>query len=238
MEIDVHQRKRTLPHSLREDRSAGVKNTSRMTKRDYSLSLVSGLLIGVLALPVLKMARTDLYSKVAFIIIPLSLIGIPAGLTICKVLSRRAPVIWEVGKFVVIGLLNTLADWGTLALLTASFREYLGVEPTYSIIPGIASYSLYKSTSFVVAVINSYYWSKYWTFLRPNIKRTRTDFLKFFIASAIGFGINVGVSTYVFSYIRPGSFTIDQWGLIGAAFGTLFGLTWNFFAYKFMVFRY
>lgn len=209
-----------------------------MTKRDYYLSLLSGLLIGVLALPVLKAAQNDLYLKVEFIIIPFFLIVIPAGLAISKTISYRVSIIWEIGKFVVIGILNTLVDWGTLALLMLFFRKYINIEPTYNIISGIAIYSLYKSTSFVVAVINSYYWNKYWTFHKHNIKRPKTDFFKFSIASIIGFGINVGVSTYVFSYVRPGNFNIDQWGLIGAGFGTLFGLTWNFLAYKLIVFKY
>jgi putative flippase GtrA len=208
-----------------------------MTKRDYTLSLLSGLLIGVLASPVLKVAQADLYLKVEFIIIPFLFIATPAGLVIAKVISRRVSIIWEIGKFVVIGILNTLVDWGTLVLLTLSFRKYLTIEPTDNIISCIAVYSLYKSTSFFVATMNSYYWNKCWTFSNPNSKKEKSDLLNFLLASTIGFGINVGVSTYVFSYVRLESFNIDQWGLIGAGLGTLLGLTWNYLAYKFIVFR-
>jgi putative flippase GtrA len=209
-----------------------------MSKRDYYLSLFSGFLIGLLALPVLKVANADLYFKIKFIIIPFFLIVTPTWLAISKAISYRIAIIWQIAKFIDIGILNTLVDWGTLILLMSSFRNYIKIEPTYNIISGIAIYSLYKSISFVVATINSYYWNKYWTFPQADNKKSKTEFFQFLIASTIGFGINVAVSTYVFSYVRPGSFHINQWGLIGAAFGTLFGLTWNFLAYKFIVFRY
>jgi putative flippase GtrA len=208
-----------------------------MPRRDYYLGFLSGFLIGLLALPVLKTANTDLFLRIEYIVIPFFLIGTPAGLAIVKAISHRVAIIWQIGKFVVIGILNTLVDWGTLTLLILSFRKYINVEPTYNIISGITIYSFYKSTSFVVAVINSYCWNKYWTFAEPNFKRVNTDFFQYLVASIIGLGINVGGSTYVFSYVKPISFNIDQWALIGAGFGTLLALTWNFLVYKFIVFK-
>jgi putative flippase GtrA len=208
-----------------------------MTTRDYYLGFLSGFLIGLLSLTVLKTANTDLFLRIKFIIIPFFLIGTPAGLMIVKAISHRVAVIWQLGKYVAVGILNTLVDWGTLTLLILFFRNYLNVEPTYNIISGIAIYSFYKSTSFVAAVINSYCWNKYWTFVEPNFKKATTDFFQFFLASIIGLGINVGSSAYVFSYVKPTSFNIDQWALIGAGFGSMLALTWNFLAYKLIVFK-
>jgi putative flippase GtrA len=155
-------------------------------------------------------ANADFYFKIKFIIIPLFLIVTPAWLAISKAISHRIAIIWQIAKFVDIGILNTLVDW-TLILLMSSFRNYIKIEPTYNIIFGIAIYSLYKSISFVVATINSYYWNKYWTFSQGDTKRAKTEFFQFLIASTIGFGINVAVSSYVFSYVRLGSFHINQW---------------------------
>lgn len=208
-----------------------------MTRRDYYLGFLSGFLIGLLALLVLKTANTDLFLRIEFIVIPFFLIGTPAGLAIVKAISHRVAIIWQIGKFVVIGILNTLVDWGILTLLILSFRKYINVEPTYNIISGITIYSFCKSISFVVAVINSYCWNKYWTFTEPNFKRVNTDFFQYLVASIIGLGINVGGSTYVFSYVKPISFNIDQWALIGAGFGALLALTCNFLVYKFIVFK-
>ena len=208
-----------------------------MSRRDCYIGSLSGFLIGLLTLPVLKTANTDLFLKIEYIVIPFFLIGTPAGLAIVKAISHRVAIIWQIGKFVVVGILNTLVDWGTLTLLILSFRKYIDVEPTYNIMYGITIYTCYKSTSFVAAVINSYYWNKYWTFAEPNGKSANTDFFKFLVASIIGLGINVGGSTYVFGYVKPISFNIDQWALIGAAVGTLLALTWNFFIYKCIVFK-
>ena len=208
-----------------------------MTRRDYCLGSFCGFLIGLLALPVLKTANADLFLRIEFIVIPFFLIGTLAWLAIVKAISHRVAIIWEIGKFVVIGALNTLVDWGTLTLLILSFRKYINVEPTYNIISGITIYSFYKSISFIMAMVNSYCWNKYWTFAEPNLERTNNDFFQFLVASIIGLGINVGGSAYVFSYIRPISFNIDQWALIGAGLGTLLALTWNFLVYKFIVFK-
>ncbi len=165
------------------------------------------------------------------------MIGTPAGLAVAKTISHRYSIVWQIGKFLVIGTLNTLVDWGTLMLLTFSLRNHFNIDSKYSIISGIPIYSFCKSTSFVVAVINSYYWNKNWTFSEGLAIKTNADFCQFLLATIVGFGINVGVSAYIFGYIKPGSFNVDQWGLIAAAFGTLLGLGWNFLVYKFVVFR-
>jgi putative flippase GtrA len=208
-----------------------------MTRKDYYLGSFCGFLIGLFALPVLKTANADLFLRIEFIVIPFFLIGTPAWLAIVKIISHKVAIIWEIGKFVVIGALNTLVDWGALTLLILFFRKYINIEPTYIIISGITCYSLCKSTSFIMAMINSYCWNKYWTFEETNLERTKNDFFQFLVASIIGLGINVGGSAYVFSYIRPISFNIDQWALIGAGLGTLLALTWNFLVYKFIVFK-
>jgi len=208
-----------------------------MSRRDYYLGFLSGFLIGLLALPVLKMVNTGLFLRIEFILVPFFLILTPTALAIVKAISHRVAIAWQIAKFAVTGILNTLVDWATLTLLIFSFRNYANLEPTYNVISGITIYSFYKSTSFVVAVINSYCWNKYWTFAEPNSEKPNADFFHFFVASAIGLGINVGCSTYVFSYLRPKSFNVDQWALIGAGLGTLLALTWNFLVYKCVVFK-
>jgi len=208
-----------------------------MNRKDYFLGSFCGFLIGLLALPVLKMANAELFLRIQFIVIPFFLIGTAVWLAIAKALSHRVTITWEIGKFVVIGTLNTLVDWGILTLLILFFRKFINIEPSYNIISSITIYSFYKSMSFIIAMINSYFWNKYWTFAIPTFKRTNNEFFHFLVASIIGLGINVGVSTYVFSYVRPISFNIDQWALLGAVLGTFLALTWNFLTYKFMVFK-
>ena len=211
-----------------------------MTKKDYYLSLLAGFLIGLLLLPVLKAAKPDLYEKTFIAIIPFFLIGTPLGIAIAHRIGKKISAIWQIAKFAVIGVLNTLVDLGTLSLLIFLFRRLLGIEAGNVIFPlmGITLYSIYKSASFIAANVNSYYWNKYWTFDHNFKEKTRAEFLQFFGVSVVGFLVNVTVASVVFKSVTPfAGFNSDQWGLIGAAAGSILGLVWNFVGYKFIVFK-
>lgn len=209
-----------------------------MAKKDYILGILAGLLIGFLALPVLKAVKPALFAEFAAAVPIFFLIAVPVGLIIFNFLSRKISVLWQIGKFGVIGVLNTLVDWGVLALLILAFRKYLGIESTDAFAIGLAFYSLYKSISFIIANINSYYWNKYWTFSSGVLRKTKTEYLQFLAVSIVGFALNVGIASYVFDYIHPfAGMSPDQWGIIGAAVGSVVGLMWNFLGYKFIVFK-
>ena|SRR3989344_602119 len=195
-----------------------------MDKKDYWLGLLAGLLIGLFFLPFLGITKPALYEKYYIFVVPFFLIGAPLGLWVAKFISWKISVVWQVGKFGVIGVLNTLIDWGVLSLLLASL--------------GGSLYAVYKGISFIVANINSYYWNKYWTFSGGVNQKTRGEFIQFFIVSAVGFFINVGIATYVFKSVSPvGGLNFNQWGILGAAIGSVAGLAWNFLGYKFFVFK-
>ena len=53
----------------------------------------------------------------------------PSWLAISKAIGHRISIIWQIAKFIDIGILNTLVDWGTLILLMFSFRNYIKIEP-------------------------------------------------------------------------------------------------------------
>ncbi|HEX7586053.1 MAG TPA: GtrA family protein [Patescibacteria group bacterium] len=211
-----------------------------MTKKDYYLSLLAGFLIGLLLLPVLKAAKPDLYEKFFIAIIPFFLIGTPLGIAIAHRIGKKISTIWQIAKFGVIGVLNTLVDLGILSVLIFLFRSLFGTKAGDIIFPlmGITFYSIYKSASFIAANINSYYWNKYWTFDQTIKEKNRSEFLQFFAVSIVGFLVNVTVASVVFKSVTPfAGFNSDQWGLIGAAAGSILGLVWNFIGYKFIVFK-
>ena len=211
-----------------------------MTKKDYYLSLLAGFLIGLLLLPILRAAKPELYDRLFIAIVPFFLIGTPLGIAIAHRIGTKISAIWQIAKFAVIGVLNTLVDLGTLSLLIFLFRKIFVIESTDIIFPllGITIYSIYKSASFIAANINSYYWNKYWTFDQSIKEKTRAEFLQFFAVSLVGFLINVTVASVVFKSVTPfAGFNSDQWGLIGAAAGSILGLVWNFVGYKFIVFK-
>lgn len=218
-----------------------MENTTgvRITQRDYYFSIVAGLLIGLLLLPILKAANPGIYSKFAIAIVPFFLLATPIGLRIAFYIGQKIAIIYQIAKFGLIGVLNTLVDLGFLALITFIFRLYFNIESTAIFIGTITFYSIYKASSFIVANINSYFWNKYWTFDQGKKKQTRSEFLQFFAVSVVGFIINVFIASFVFKMVL-GSFTglsDDQLGLIGAAAGSIAGLVWNFIGYKLWVFK-
>ncbi|MBI2626236.1 MAG: GtrA family protein [Candidatus Nealsonbacteria bacterium] len=131
-------------------------------------------------------------------------------------------------KFVLVGALNTLVDLGVLNLLIF----------TSGISTGFA-YSAFKGVSFTVAVINSYFLNKFWTFKGQGGATARKEFTQFFIVSFVGFGINVGVASLVVNIIGPQLGIGDKlWANVGAICATFAAMTWNFLGYKFIVFKH
>ncbi|KKP93262.1 MAG: hypothetical protein US25_C0014G0013 [Candidatus Moranbacteria bacterium GW2011_GWE1_36_7] len=218
-----------------------MENTTgiRITKRDYEFAIVAGLLIGFLLLPVLKTAKPELFSKFAIAIVPFFLLATPLGLRIAFMMGKKVAIIYQIAKFGLIGLLNTLVDLGVLALITLLFSAYFQIEAKSALIGTITFYSIYKSVSFIVANISSYFWNKYWTFDQGAKKQTKSEFIQFFGVSVIGFLINVFVASFVFKTILGSATSLDdgQLGLLGAAAGSIAGLAWNFIGYKLWVFK-
>ncbi|NTW14173.1 MAG: GtrA family protein [Candidatus Moranbacteria bacterium] len=211
------------------------------TKGDYEASIVAGLLIGLLALPILSTARPDLYGKMSVVVPLFFLIASPAGIFIASKLSRKIPIVWQLAKFVLIGGLNTLVDIGILAALMALFQKTSGIDPDSVIakvgIVTISFFVVYKAVSFLIANISSFFWNKYWTF-SGNSSKSGRQFVQFLTVSIIGFLINIFFSSYIFNSVHPViGMNPSQWGLVCGAFGSIAGLAWNFVGYKFIVFK-
>jgi len=217
-----------------------MENTQTM-RRDFKFSLGAGFLIGLLAMPVIKAAKPTLYESVFYTIIPFFTIATPLGAVIAFRISQKIQIIWQLAKFIIIGVLNTVVDLGFMSFLVFSAKSYFDINSTDTLLAigasAVTFYSLYKGLSFVVANVNSYYWNKYWTF-QGNDKKTSSEILQFFTVSIFGFFINIATASYVFGSIQPlGGLNPDQWGLIGAAIGSIAGLLWNFVGYKLWVFK-
>lgn len=222
-----------------EENQSGTLQTS--IKRDIKLSAIAGLFMGLLAMPILRAAKPVLYEMLFLSIVPFFVIATPLGIAIAFRISTKIKIVWQLAKFIVIGGLNTVVDLGVLAFLTFFFKNYFQISSTETIFSlgtaVITFYSIYKGASFIIANINSYYWNKYWTF-DVNNKKTTKEVTQFFIVSIIGFVINILTASYVFGSINAfAGLNSDQWGLIGAIFGSIAGLVWNFVGYKLWVFK-
>jgi len=144
-------------------------------------------------------------------------------------LKEKHPFIPQFIRFFFVGLLNTGIDFGVLNFLIYLTGKSSGIY-----------FPVFKSISFIIAVTNSYFMNKHWTFKSlDNINGTKaSEFFKFFGVYIIGGGINVGVATYVVNYVSaPIGFSPVLWANVGAVFAAAFTLTWNFIGMKFFVFK-
>ncbi|MCD6500739.1 GtrA family protein [bacterium] len=158
------------------------------------------------------------------IILPLlALIYILVG----SLFKERVVAIFQFFKFALVGSLNTFIDFGVLNLLMWLSQTMAGWE-----------YSVFKAISFSSATFNSYLWNKFWTFQKKETKVGAGEFSKFYLATGIGFLINVGVASLIVNVIGP-KLGISPliWANIGAFVAVLCACIWNFSSYKFIIFK-
>jgi len=129
-------------------------------------------------------------------------------------------------KFVVIGAFNTAIDFGILNLLMYLTETYGGG----GIIP-------LNVISFSVAVTNSYFWNRFWTF-RAKGSASGKEFGQFILVSLVGVAIHTSVVFAITTFIPPvGGVGRELWANLAKVAATGLSLVWNFIGYKFIVFR-
>jgi len=203
-----------------------------MKKIDAIISVIIGFLIGVFLFIILRNIGMNIpYVKLILPYSWLLIIALPPssllGMFIVSFIGRKISIILQVGKFVLVGALNTLVDLGVLNILIG--------------LTGIASgigYIVFKGTTFLIATVNSYFWNKYWTFEKKEQVSMSKEFSKFLITTSVGLILNVGIASFVVNVMGP-QFGIKEkvWATIGALAATLIAWIWNFLSSKFIVFK-
>jgi putative flippase GtrA len=114
-------------------------------------------------------------------------------------------------------------------------------------------YAGFKTFSSVIAITNSYFLNKRWTF-HDKSKENLGQASQFFFVSGIGLLINVAAASFVNNSVLPIESLIsfvdfflnlvrinlnnnEIWGVLAAAAGSISGLGWNFLGYKFFIFK-
>lgn len=203
-----------------------------MKKLDLLLALIIGeacawlmwLIARNLAIEVPGVAAAVPYLNYLPVVFP---VACAIGLIVSYFLSKIISVVYQAAKFVLVGGLNFLIDMGVLNFLV--FYTGIAIGPTQSI---------FKAISFSAAVINSYFWNKFWTFKRESGESVGKEFLQFVMVSVIGFGINLGVDYAVVNMMAPlAGIGAKTWAQIGALVAAIIALFWNFLGYKFIVFE-
>jgi putative flippase GtrA len=201
-------------------------------KSDIISSVMLGEMIALFFILISKSLERDVPILDVFIRSRwLILISVPALVTLSVYiafrLGQRRPVFFQFGKFITIGLANTAIDFGILNLLIF----LTGIERGHL-------YSIFKSISFMVGIINSYLWNKFWTFESTENKWMGRQFFQFISISLVGFGTNVAAASFVVNFIGPiGGISPRLWANIGAFVAIVISVFWNFLGYKFIVFK-
>lgn len=150
-----------------------------------------------------------------------------AGVNLGYFLGRWFAFFNQFGKFAAIGFTNAAVDFGTLNFLIAMTGITAGIY-----------YSIFKTTSFLIALINSYFLNKYWAFESGQTGAQGGEFFKFAGVAVVAALLNVGAASYIVNFVNPVlGFSLAVWANIGAVTGSAFALVVSFVGFKLLVFK-
>ena len=126
-----------------------------------------------------------------------------------------------------IGLLNTAIDFAVLNILI----KLTGITKGNGLIP-------LNMISFTVAVTNSYFMNKHWSFADTSSSDGGKKFSMFLVVSIIGAILNTWIVKFVSTNITPVlNLSPQLWVNVAKALATGVSLVWNFTGYKIVVFK-
>ncbi len=209
----------------------------KYTKKDFWLAVLAGEIVVWLSLPTLKNLKVlDILSGLGIsllgfvifwaIFIPLgALAGLSAFYFLAKYKNRIG--FFELGKYGIIGVLNTFLDAGVYNLLIFATNTSSGFMV-----------DIFFIAAFVITVINSFFWNKFWSFGEKKIENIKTEAVQFFSISAVVAIVN-GVILHVIVNIIGAPISIDSkiWANLALALTIITAFLGNFFGYKFIVFK-
>jgi len=180
---------------------------------------------------------------------------VPVGGAAAIDMIFKHPTVRQFIKFGIVGASSFLIDAGIHFLLmfivpfgTGLLSESLGNWLTSNIgglfnnlavkdgapyPPGAAS-PIFKVVSAGVAIFNSFWWNRLWTFRITTKEKRASQLRKFYIVSVIGLLINTFIVS-IFSNVIPGH-PRRSW-LIATLIATLVVAVWNFSGQKLWIFR-
>lgn len=194
-----------------------------MSKKNFLLATIAGFFTALFISPVLKNLSVNIpYYGAIFVILPLLWIFL---LFLSSRIKNHFPWVHQFVKFLIVGGLNTSIDFGILNIISMRYGIYAGVK-----IIGI------NPLSFVMAVTNSFFWNKYWTFgekTAPEFKEAA----KFLSVTMVGLFINTAVVFLITKYFVFDGFTPGQILNLAKAMATGVSMFWNFTAMRTFVFN-
>lgn len=93
-------------------------------------------------------------------------------------LLQRYPILLQLMRFVAIGLINTALDFAVLNFVSKTLGISSGLK-----LGGV------NTIGFVLAVIQSYYWNKYWTFSVQDTVSVVRNAIRLILVGILGVGV-------------------------------------------------
>ncbi|HUC01975.1 MAG TPA: GtrA family protein [Candidatus Paceibacterota bacterium] len=198
-----------------------------MTRKDLWASIIIGAAVGLLVQPIManllsgrSLGFADRAGAFVFFIL-----FAPFALWLCWLIAKAWKGFYQFGKFAAVGTLNSFVDVGVFNLETFFYGTSL---------IGNLLFAVFKTVSFLCATTNSFAWNKYWTFSAREKPRTG-EVASFYGVAIAGWAINVGVATLAKAL---GPADSKAWvDLVAPVCGIAASFLWDFFGYKYFVFR-
>ena len=133
---------------------------------------------------------------------------------------HRERIAGQLLRFIIVGLVNTAVDLVAFYLL--------------GLIPGMPDVAA-KAISYILGILNSFVWNKYWTFGARRSARGRREFTVFFSVNVPPLLVNVVVFTVLGLWIDSGTFWVRMAKAFAAA---VVSVVWNFLGSRYLAFRH
>jgi len=196
-----------------------------MKTTDYKNSFAIGLASSILWFFVLQHLALLSEGDLIAVVITLPFLAVLA-VRLAHTIFRSA-VFRKLVKFLVVGMLNTGVDFFIFNTLIVATTADKGLALT-----------AFKAISFTVALVNSYFLNRAWTFDdEAAVHSKKSEFMRFALVTLVGFALNVGATTLIADSTPPLHLTQIRWDNVAAVIATALNLAWNFVGYRLFVFK-
>ena len=206
----------------------------KIAKSDFLKAAIAGEIVALFSLPVLK--NLNFFTPLSFfwlylflaswilLLPPLS--GVALFFSYKLALFSKKIFFFEVGKYGLIGALNTLISWGIFNLLMAITGVAKGLTA-----------DMFIAVAFSAAITHSFFWNKFWTFKAHSKKEIKREYLKFFAVSGAVALLNLFLM-HILINVVGGYVSIEPKIWANISIGILIPVSFlgNFFGYKNFVF--
>ena len=215
----------------------GISKGIKFSKIDFWSAIAAGELIALLSLPVLKNLgffelailrnrwSACLFLALWFILMPLASVS---GLYFSYRLAIfKWPIIFKIGKYGIIGWLNTFLSAGIFNLLM--------------LLTGVAKgliVDIFIVVAFAITITHSFFWQKFWIFGANRTNKAKIEYVKFFIVTTATSLFNIFLLHIIINTIgAPQEVDLKVWANIAFAILIPAAFFGNFFGYKIFVFK-